>query len=91
MEREWNLGENLPNFIPRKHYKTELRNCRKKGHKFHANGSLYKITDTLSTLTNSTLIILFSEMLKFSKIISSKSKSIVKENSEYLGIFLLLK
>jgi hypothetical protein len=30
-------------------------------------------------------------MLKFSKIISSKSKNIVKENSEYLGIFYLLK
>jgi len=42
-------------------------------------------------LANSTLIILFSEMLKFSKIISSKSKNIVKDNSEYLGIFHLLK
>jgi len=31
-----------------------------------------------NTLANSTLIILFSEMLKFSKIISSKSKNIVK-------------
>ncbi len=40
-----------------------------------------------STLANSTLIILFSEMLKISKIISSKSKNIVKDNSEYLGIF----
>jgi hypothetical protein len=30
-------------------------------------------------LANSTLIILFSEMLKFSKIIFSKSKNIVKE------------
>jgi hypothetical protein len=40
-----------------------------------------------STLANLTLIILFSEMLKFSKIISSKSKNIVKENSEYLRIF----
>jgi hypothetical protein len=29
--------------------------------------------------------------LKFSKILSSKSKNIVKENSEYLGIFHLLK
>jgi hypothetical protein len=37
------------------------------------------------------LIILFSKMLKFSKIISSKSKNIVKENSEYLGIFYFLK
>ncbi len=44
-----------------------------------------------STLANLTLIILFSEMLKFSKIISSKSKNIVKENSEHLGIFNLLK
>jgi hypothetical protein len=44
-----------------------------------------------STLANSTLIILFSELLKFSKIISSKSKNIVKENSEYLRIFHLLK
>jgi len=44
-----------------------------------------------STLANSTLIILFSEMLKFSKIISSKSKNIVKENSEYLRIFHFLK
>ncbi len=39
-----------------------------------------------STLANSTLIILFTKMLKFSKDISSKSKNIVKENSEYLGI-----
>jgi hypothetical protein len=30
-------------------------------------------------------------MLKFSKIIFSKSKNIVKDNSEYLGIFHLLK
>jgi hypothetical protein len=42
-------------------------------------------------LTNLTLIILFSEMLKFSKINSSKSKNIVKDNSEYFGIFYLLK
>jgi hypothetical protein len=30
-------------------------------------------------------------MLKFSNIIFSKSKNIVKDNSEYLGIFHLLK
>jgi hypothetical protein len=30
-------------------------------------------------------------MLKFSKIISSKSKNIVKDDSEYLGIFYLFK
>jgi len=45
----------------------------------------------LGTLTNSTLIILFSEMLKFSKIISSKSENIVKQNNGYLRIFHLLK
>jgi len=44
-----------------------------------------------STLANLTLILLFSEMLKFSKTISSKSKNIVKENNEYLGIFHFLK
>ncbi len=45
-----------------------------------------------STLTNSTPILLFSKMLKISKIISSKSIFFfVKENSEYLGIFHLLK
>jgi hypothetical protein len=44
-----------------------------------------------STLANSTLIILCSEMLNFLKIISSKSQNIVKDNSEYLGIFHLLK
>ncbi len=45
-------------------------------------------TKDLSTLANLTLIILlFSKMLKFSKIISSKSKNIVKGNSEYSGIF----
>jgi hypothetical protein len=37
-----------------------------------------------STLANSTLIILFSEILKFKKIISSKSKTIVKDNSEII-------
>jgi hypothetical protein len=42
------------------------------------------VAEYLSTLGNLTLIILFSEMLKFSKIISSKSKNIVKDNSEYL-------
>jgi hypothetical protein len=47
--------------------------------------------DDLSTLASSTLIILFSQMLKFSKIISSKSKNIVKKNSEYLEIFHFLK
>jgi hypothetical protein len=46
---------------------------------------------TCSTLANSTLIILFSEMLKCSKIISPKSKNIVKDNSEYFKIFHLLK
>jgi hypothetical protein len=30
-------------------------------------------------------------MLKFSKIIFSKSKNIVKDNSEYFGVFHLLK
>jgi len=49
------------------------------------------ISDYLSTLANSTLIKLFSEILKFSKIISLKSKYTVKDNSEYLGIFHLLK
>ncbi len=39
-----------------------------------------------STLANLTLIILFSKMFKFSEIISSISKTIVKENSEYIGI-----
>jgi hypothetical protein len=34
---------------------------------------------------------LFSEILEFSKFISSKSKNIVKENSEYFAIFHLLK
>jgi hypothetical protein len=43
------------------------------------NHILSTIGDALSTLANSTLIILFSELLKFSKIISSKSKNIVKE------------
>jgi hypothetical protein len=39
-----------------------------------------------------TLIILFSEMLKFSKkTISFKSKNIGKKNSEHLGIFHVLK
>jgi hypothetical protein len=46
---------------------------------------------TFSTLASSTLIILFSEMLKFSKIISSKSKNIIKENSKYVEIFHFLK
>jgi len=49
----------------------------------------YYIYD-LSTLVNSTLIILISEMLKFSKNIYSKSKNIVKDNSEYFGIFHFL-
>jgi hypothetical protein len=39
--------------------------------------------DYPSTLANSTLIILFPELLKFSKIISSKSKNILKDISEY--------
>jgi hypothetical protein len=34
---------------------------------------------------------IFSGMLKFSKIISSKSNNIVKDNSENLGILHLLK
>jgi hypothetical protein len=49
------------------------------------------VAEDLSTLANLTIIILFSEMLKFSKIISSKSKNIVKDNSECLWIFYLLK
>jgi hypothetical protein len=46
-----------------------------------------KIEDYPSTLAHFTLIILFSETLKFSKIISSKSENIVKDNSEFLRIF----
>jgi hypothetical protein len=48
-------------------------------------------TNLFSTLANSTLNILFSRMLKFSKIIFSKSKNIVKEIIQYLIIFRLLK
>ncbi len=46
-----------------------------------------------STLANSTLILLFSEMFENveNDIICSKSKDIVKENNEYLGTFHLLK
>jgi hypothetical protein len=44
-------------------------------------GNSTKTYPSSSTLASSTLIILFSEMLKISKIISSKSKNIVKENS----------
>jgi hypothetical protein len=44
-----------------------------------------------STLANSTLLILFSKMLRISKIICSKSKNIVKDNSEYSRNFPLLK
>jgi hypothetical protein len=43
------------------------------------------------TIYLSTLAKVLTEMLKFSKIISSKSKSIVKEDSEYIRIFHLLK
>jgi hypothetical protein len=66
----------------------------------HANShpfSCYKLQHTprkkdyRSTLANSTLIILFSEMLKFSKIISSELKNIVKDNGKYLGILHLFK
>jgi hypothetical protein len=46
---------------------------------------------TLVPLANSILIILFLEMSKISKNVSSKSKNIVKENSEYLRIFHFLK
>jgi len=43
------------------------------------------------TIYLSTLAKVLTEILKFSKIISSQSKSIVKENSEHLRIFDLLK
>ncbi len=36
-----------------------------------------------STLANLTLTILFLELLRFSKIISSKSKNIVKDNKKF--------
>jgi hypothetical protein len=44
----------------------------------------FEISCYLSTLASSTLSILFSEMLKLSKIISSNPKNIVKENSGYI-------
>jgi hypothetical protein len=45
-----------------------------------------------STLANSTLLISFSEMLKFSKFYFFQiKKPIVNDNPEYLGIFHLLK
>jgi hypothetical protein len=46
----------------------------------------------LSTLANSTILILFSEMLKFSrKLFLPNQKNIVKENSGYWRIFHLVK
>jgi hypothetical protein len=51
-----------------------------------------QLTAYPSTLANLTLIILFSEMVKISKnIFFQILKNIVKDNSEYLGIFHLLK
>jgi hypothetical protein len=41
-----------------------------------------------STLANLTLFTFFKKMLKISKVISSKSKNIVKENSEYLKNYI---
>jgi hypothetical protein len=52
--------------------------------------ALSKYVVYLSTLANLTLM-LFLEMLKITKITFSKSKNIVKDNSESLGIFHLLK
>jgi hypothetical protein len=42
----------------------------------YSTWDLLALQGYLRTLTNSTLIILFSKMLKFSKIISSNSKTI---------------
>jgi hypothetical protein len=56
-------------------------------HAVESLAKFQKVSLYLSTLASLTLIILFSEMLKISKIISSKSKNILKENSEYLRIF----
>jgi hypothetical protein len=64
--------------------------AQKKWQSFEGLLSSLKNNRYFSTLASSTLIILFSKMLKFSKIISSKSKNIMKENSEYLKIFRLL-
>jgi len=50
-----------------------------------------KIRKYPSIMANLTLIIFFFEILKFSKIIASKSKNILKNNSEYLETFHLLK
>jgi len=66
----YNLQHNVVNFIT---------NCNQVYLVVHV------FCDYLNTLANLTLIILFSKMLKFWKIISSKSKNIVKNNSEYLG------
>jgi hypothetical protein len=58
--------------------------CQKFGLYFSQNWMLPRLRvneydeKSPSSLANFTLIILFSEMLKFSKIISSKSKNIVK-------------
>jgi hypothetical protein len=60
-------------------------------HAVESLAKFQKVSLYLSTLASLTLIMLFSEMLKISKIISSKSKNIVKENSEYLRIFHMLK
>jgi hypothetical protein len=46
-----------------------------------------KVEYPSNTLANSTLILLFSEMLKISKIISSKSNILWRINSEDWGIF----
>jgi hypothetical protein len=55
---------------------------------FTSHHSLH-ISTLVSTLANSTLIILFSEMLR--NYFFPNQKNIVKDNSEYLGIFHFLK
>jgi hypothetical protein len=64
----------------------------KKKRRLHLNmRNIFARSHTQSTLANLRVIILLSEMLKCWNFIFSKSKNIMKDNNEYLGIFHLLK
>ncbi len=82
------LKKNFPSFFKNKLW--DYQNHRK-GNSFFESYHVKFSTNLETLVANSTLNILFSEMLKFSKLISSKSKNIMKDNSEYFGIFQLLK
>jgi len=80
----WVVSTSSPHLANNLSWKHNIFHESQKKRVFHLASTLGVRRFILVPWANLTLIILFYKLLKFSKIISSKSKNIVKDTSEYM-------